>query len=222
MIKEILAVFKTNTLMEKAFQRSYEMLDITLEMFLKAKNILRKTEHIQTEFKLDDQDIEVNKYQREVRRDVFNHLVLSEGQDLTSGLVLVSIVIDIERIGDYTKNIVEIATDHHPKLRGGIFEEELLSIEEAVEENFKKTIDCFKSADEKTGMELLSQYKWVSRLCDKLIRQLINGENVSIDCGSAVALALYLRSLKRIYSHLRNVTTSVVNPFDRIGYKPKK
>jgi hypothetical protein len=37
-----------------------------------------------------------------------------------------------------------------------------------------------------------------------------------------VSLAMYFRWLKRINSHLRNITTSVVNPFDRIGFEPKK
>ncbi len=45
-------------------------------------------------------------------------------------------------------------------------------------------------------------------------------KNLSV--GSAVTLALYFRSLKRINGHLRNITTSVVNPFHRIGFKPKK
>lgn len=221
MLKEILAVFKRDSLMEKAYKRSYQMLDITLEMFIKARQVLRHTEDNKLEFDITDQDIEVNKYQREVRRDVFNHLVLSGTDELASGLVLVSIVIDIERIGDYTKNIIEIAQDHAPRLHCGKYEEDLVKIENAVEENFSKTIDCFKTANTAAGLELLAGYKWVSKLSDQCIRSLMKGEDESINIGSAVALTLYIRSLKRIYSHLRNVTTSVVNPFDRIGYKPK-
>ena len=112
MIKEILSVFKSNTLMDRAFQRSYDMLDLTYKMYLQAKEVLRHTEHTDIEVDITDEDIEVNKYQREVRKDVFNHLVLTEGEQLSSGLVLISIVIDLERIGDYTKNIVEIAQNH--------------------------------------------------------------------------------------------------------------
>ena len=32
-------------------------------------------------------------------------------------------------------------------------------------------------------------------------------------------VALYLRFLKRISAHSRNLISSVVNPFDRIGYR---
>ena len=148
MIREILSVFKANTLMDRAFQRSYDMLDLTYKMYLQAKEVLRNTEHTELEFDISDEDIEVNKYQREVRKDVFNHLVLTDGEQLSSGLVLVSIVIDIERIGDFTKNIVEIAQSHPQRLHGGKFEDDLLRIEDAVDDNFKRTIDVFKTSDE--------------------------------------------------------------------------
>ena len=222
MIKEILSVFKSSTLMDRAFQRSYEMLDLTHKMFLQAKEVLRETEHNRVDVDINSEDNEVNKYQREVRKDVFNHLVLTEGEQLSSGLVLVSIVIDIERIGDYTKNIVEIAMNHPQRLHGGAFEDEVIRIENAVEENFRRTIEVFKNSDEVAGRELIKEFKWISKVSDDSLMSLVKATDPSITSGSAVALALYFRSLKRINAHLRNVTTSVVNPFHRIGYKPKK
>jgi len=51
---------------------------------------------------------------------------------------------------------------------------------------------------------------------------LVREEDKNIPPGDAAALALYIRWLKRINSHLRNITTSIVNPFDRIGFEPKK
>ena len=50
----------------------------------------------------------------------------------------------------------------------------------------------------------------------------VKNEDKDLESGSAVALALYIRQLKRINSHLMNVASSVVNPFHRIGFKPKK
>lgn len=222
MIKEILSVFKSNTLMDRAFQRSYDMLDLTYKMYLQAKEVLRHTEHTDIEVDITDEDIEVNKYQREVRKDVFNHLVLTEGEQLSSGLVLISIVIDLERIGDYTKNIVEIAQNHPQRLHGGEFEDDLLRIENAVDDNFRRTIDVFKTSDEVAARELIKEYKWIPRVSDQRLMDLVRQVDPSITSGSSAALALYFRSLKRINAHLRNVTTSVVNPFHRIGFKPKK
>lgn len=222
MIKEILALFKSDTLMDRAYERSFEMLDKTHIMFQEAKNVLRETEENNIEIDIHDEDNVVNKYQREVRRDVFSHLVVSGSSELSSGLALVSIVIDLERIGDYTKNIVATANNYEKKLTAGIFEERLVKIEEAVEDSFIRTIDVFKNADEETGLELIKEYKWVSKESDAIIDSLIREEDSGINSGKAAALVLYVRSLKRIHAHLRNVVTSVVNPFHRIGFKPKK
>jgi len=222
MLKELFSVFGQDSLMERAFNRSFEMLDITERMFIEAKRVLRETEANNLQFDIDDQDSEVNKYQREVRRDVFNHLAISGNAELSSGLSLVSIVIDIERIGDFTKNIAAIAGNHQNRLSSGKFEEKLVEIENAVTDSFGRTIEIFKNSDEEAGREFLKEYKWVSGDSDGIIDALIREDDPNISSGSAAALVLYIRSLKRISSHLRNVVTSVVNPFHRIGFKPKK
>jgi len=119
MFRRWLAIFKKDTLMDKAYQRSFEMLEITRKMYLEAKESLRHKEDTQIKFDIYDLDSEINRFEREVRRNVFNYLTVSGGERLTSGLILVSIIIDIERIGDYTKNIVELALNHPGKLHGG-------------------------------------------------------------------------------------------------------
>ena len=222
MFKEWLSIFQKDTLMDRAYRRSNETLDITQDMFLKAKTSLRYTEGNHVDIDIYDRDAEVNRFEREVRRDVFNHLAVSGVGKLPSGLVLVSIIIDIERIGDYTKNIVELALHHPGKLHGGEFEPDLQRVEAAVEDSFIRTKESFKAADEKAGQELLKQYEWVSRVCDNCLYRLVREEDKNIRCGDAVSLAMYFRWLKRISSHLRNITTSVVNPFDSIGFKPEQ
>lgn len=208
--------------MDRAYQRSYLMLDLTRVMFSRAKESLRQLEDDQIGIDIYDKDSEINKYEREVRRNVFNHLTVSGAAKLPSGLALVSIIIDIERIGDYTKNIVELALNHPGKLHGGKYEKDLQRVEQALEDNFAKTRDCFESCDETTAINLLEEYKWVNPICDKILIGLIKEEDKNILCGDAVSLAMYFRWLKRINSHLRNIMTSVVNPFDRIGFEPKK
>ncbi len=222
MLKEIISVFTSDSLLDRAYKRSFEMLDLTHEMFLEAINVLRHTETNQVSFDINDQDIAVNKFQREVRKDVFNHLAMSGTETLSSDLVLVNIVIDLERIGDLTKNIVEIAQGHPEKLSSKLFDEKVAKMETAVAENFEKTIKAFKAADEELATKIIKEYKWVSRESDEILMALMHNEDKEIKSGSAVALALYIRQLKRINSHLKNVATSIVNPFHRIGYKPKK
>jgi len=222
MFKELIAVFKNDSLMQRAYERSYEMLDRTHAMFLQAREILREKDQKLTGISINDEDHEINKYQKEVRRDVFEHLLLAGTNELAAGLVLVSIVIDLERIGDYTKNIVEIASEHSAMLKLGMYDKDLVTLEHDVIDYFEKASICFKNSDEELGRKLLAEYRSVSRKCDELLMSLLRGEDGTISVSSAVALTLYIRSLKRIYSHLRNIVTSVVNKFPRIGFKPKK
>jgi phosphate uptake regulator len=222
MFKQLFSIFKKDTLMDRAYRRSFLMLDITRHMFLNAKTSLRHTDNSQVEIDIYDKDIEVNRYEREVRRNVFNHLAVGGAEKLPSGLVLVSIIIDIERIGDYTKNIIQLAMNHPRKLQGGKFESDLQRVEAAVEDNFVRAKDCFEKADKEAAQELLKAYQWVNRLCDQRLFSLLKEEDKTMRSGNAVSLALYFRWLKRINSHLRNITTSVVNPFDRIGFEPNR
>jgi phosphate uptake regulator len=198
------------------------MLDVTLSMYIEAKESLRQREDNEVDLKLKETDKEVNSYEREVRRMVFKHLSVTGTSNLPQGFILVSIIIDIERIGDYAKNMVELALDHPGKLHGGEFEGEIARIEESLEDNFNLTKKCFKEGDGSLAFELLKKYAWVNDACNEIVKALVKKKDKEIKPGDSAALALYTRWLKRINSHLRNITTSVVNPFDRIGFEPKK
>ncbi|MCD4755823.1 MAG: PhoU domain-containing protein, partial [Deltaproteobacteria bacterium] len=77
------------------------MFDIVMQTLLKTPDvdILDQIKHL-------DQDI--NQVQRTVRRKVMEQLVFCRGQDIIDAVVLLTVVVDLERIGDYTKNIAEL------------------------------------------------------------------------------------------------------------------
>jgi len=221
MLKQLFAIFNKDTLMDKAFSRSYEMLAITKDMFNAARKSLREKENNSIEIDIYDKDIEVNRFEREVRRNIFSHLTVAGGDEIYSALVLASIVIDIERIGDYTKNMVDLAKQHPAKLSGGIFEEDLARVEKGVADTFERVPVQFEKSDVKDAEAVLKEYRWINQLCDQHVNDYINEVDKEISSGDAVTLAMYFRYLKRINSHLRNIATSVVNPFDHIGFTHK-
>ena len=192
MFKKWLEIFKKDTLMDRSYKRSFMMLDLTREMFLKAKESLRFREDKDVDLNVRDRDLEINKYEREVRRNVFNHLVVGGKADLPSALVLVSIIIDIERIGDYTKNIVGLALDHPGKLKGGKYEKDLQRVESAVEDNLNETRACFETCNKKSALKLLEEYKWVNDVCDESLIGLIKEDDKAIRPGDAVESFLRL------------------------------
>lgn len=221
MFKELLKLFKQDSLMIQAFQQTYQMLDITREMFTISMKSLRESNDNNLSDQVYQQDVKVNKFEREVRKNVLIHLTVNGNTDLTSALILISIIIDVERIGDYTKNIVELAQNHSSKLEGGIYNEDLVKIEQAVVDTFKGVRFCFENGDGEKASELLEKFSWVNKLCDQHVIDYLNERDKTISNGSAVTLALYFRYLKRVNSHLRNILTSVVNPFHRIGFVKK-
>ena len=220
MFKKWLAIFQKDTLIDKAIERSGVMLKKTSEMFEEAKNCLRYSESNDLKIDIYSEDTEINRFEREVRRDVLTHLVVSPNDNVASGLILVSIIIDIERIGDYIKNIVELAQTYKKRLAGKQFDQDLIAIENAIKDSFKITRESFVSGDKSAADKMLTEYRWVNRKCDDMVNRLVTEEHSVVTSGEAAALSLYIRWLKRINSHLRNITTSVTNPFDRIGFKP--
>ncbi len=101
--KELFAIFKKDTLLDRAYQRSYEMVDLTFEMFLKAKTSLRESDISKLDINIHDQDIAVNKFPREVRRNVLSHLAVAGAADVNSGLLLVFIITAMDRVGTIQK-----------------------------------------------------------------------------------------------------------------------
>jgi hypothetical protein len=61
----------------------------------------------------------------------------------------------------------------------------------------------------------------VGKVCDQIVDNMVKGKTDGIAAGEATALALYVRYLKRISAHMNNMSTSVVNPFHRLGFKEK-
>lgn len=221
MLKDLLRLLKGDSLLDKAFQQSYEMLDITKNMFTEGTNSLRKRDERKLKSTIYDQDKAVNKFEQKVRKNVFKHLTESGMVDVYSGLTLVSIIIDIERLGDYTKNIVDLAQNHKKKLKGGKYEKDLKKIEVAVSNGFTMVRESFENGDINKASDWLIEYEWVNKLCDKHIFDYIKDKDDTVTSCDAVTLALYFRYLKRVNSHLRNIASSVVNPFDKIGFYKK-
>ncbi|MFO7767910.1 MAG: PhoU domain-containing protein [bacterium] len=219
MLKELFGVFKEGDLYAQAMEDCHEMLDITRQMFRASVESLRRRDSAEIDLDVYATDQVINRFERDVRRKVMTHLAISGKAELTSGLVLVSIVIDIERIGDYAKNIYDLAVHHPARLQAGSREEQVTEIEGAVDEMLDQAIESFKESDPDLARKLMTDYKkQISRRCDEITFQFVQGVSTDLSAADQVTVALYLRFLKRIAAHSRNMATSVVNPFDRIGY----
>ena len=130
-------------------------------------------------------------------------------------------MIDIERIGDITKNIVELASAHEAIFHGGEIKGEIAAIEATVSQMFDALIPSLEDSDVDRARQIIGDHQIVADRVEDCIRDMIAGKVLEADSGTAVTAALYLRYLKRVSAHLKNVATSVVNPFYRIGFREK-
>ena len=175
MFKQIFELFKTDSLYEQALTECHEMLEIVREMFNESVNSLRHSDNAEIPIDIYAMDKKINEFERDVRRKVMTHLVVSGQQDLGSGLILVSVVIDIERMGDYTKNIYDMAVHHPKKLLCKSNEEAVTSMENAAKEYLNKTIDAFKAQDVELARKLMKEYKTdISSKSSAIVNDLAN------------------------------------------------
>ncbi len=218
LFKELYDLWRADNSLTQAINDSHLMLDKTFAMFQESVRSLRQSDDGELKLNVYESDHVVNQFVKEVRKKVMKYLAVTGGVNIIPGLVLTSIVIDIERIGDYTKNITDLAINHPKRLHGGEFEEDFQKIEKTVTEIFKKLIPILKKSDKEAASQLIHDTYWVLKRCDEIVDFFFQEENRGNTLKEAASRALYTRYLKRIAAHLLNIASSVVNPFEQIGF----
>ena len=221
MFNKFKELFSSENLLDSAFKTTVTMLEFDQKMYAASRYSLRETETSQVDLDIKQTDRLINKYQREVRRNVLTHLTVAGTQNLVPGLALLTIIIDVERIGDYTKNILSLAVRHPEKLNGGKHEEVLSEIEKTIESHFPIVISSLKSQDKDEGRQVMDKEDTLGKMSDSIVNAMIESGDQLTKCSDVVSLALYARYLKRINAHLTNVASAIVNPFPRIGFREK-
>jgi phosphate uptake regulator len=159
-------------------------------------------------------DRQVNRGERSIRRELIVHSGVAGAADYPLMLVYMSIIKDIERVGDYSKNIWDLTVDGFEL--GGSSDEPIWAARfERTQNLISETAAVFAERDIERAKALLPQMdEWTGDF-DLEISALIRQGSTA---GDAVPRALLNRYLKRITAHLMNVMTAVVMPLDRLDY----
>ncbi len=221
MFKKFKELFSSENLLDTAFDTTVKMLEFDRQMYQASRDSLRDSNTNELPFDVRQMDRRINKYEREVRRNVITHLTIAGIANLVPGMVLVSVVVDVERIGDYTKNIVDLATLHRAKLHGGPFEPTLLKLEALVKRHFDMIIPVLREQNKDAAREIMRAEDQFGKEAEGVVSELVQSGSPQLSVGDAVAVALYARYLKRINAHLTNIASAIVNPFPRISFREK-
>ena len=217
--KELIELWRTANSLTQALEESHVMLEETHKMFTASVRSLRQSDTADVDVDVHAMDLKINSYEQDVRRKVLKHLVITGGTNIIPGLILTSIVIDIERIGDYTKNIKDLATGHPARLTCGRYDDDITKIETGLDGIYAKVLPALKSSDARAARTLMESNWWMLKKCDEIVRDLIGSPDPSLNANDAAATAIYTRYLKRIAAHLMNIASSIFNPFERIGFR---
>jgi phosphate uptake regulator len=159
-------------------------------------------------------DQQVNQLEREIRRELLVHASVFGGIDSPSVLVYMSIVKDIERVGDYAKNLLDLALDG-ARLGELADAAEWRRVAADVAQMIDDTGAAFRTRDGSRCHALRARGDAVLHRSDEEVSALIR----SADPGAqAVARALAWRYVKRVVAHLMNVLSAVIMPLDRLDY----
>ncbi len=222
MFSKFKELFSSENLLDAAYEKTLTMLEFDYKMYVAAYAALRESDTSELPFDIKKIDRQINKYEREVRRNVLTHLAVSGTSNLVPGLVLVSIVIDVERIGDFTKNIVDLARKHPTKLKCGKCETALVEMETTIDAQTQQVIEILKNQEKGSAREIMRAENEFGKKAEAVLENMITAKDKNLSTGDSVCVALYARYLKRINAHLTNIASSIVNPFPRIGFREKK
>jgi phosphate uptake regulator len=164
---------------------------------------------VKREIKATDQ--RVNDGEREIRRDLVVHASVVGAIDTPAILVYMSIVKDIERIGDYGKNLRDLARDGADLSAFPAWHETRSEVSQMIAD----TAEAFANRDAERARQLLARGDELLDAFDRTVSAIVRGED---DRPQAVARALAARYIKRVVAHLTNVLSAVVMPIDRLDY----
>ena len=156
----------------------------------------------------------VNAAERDIRRELVVHASVLGAIDTPAILIYMSIVKDIERIGDYAKNLFDLASDG-ADLSTGLYTGEITTLAAEVPEFIREAAEVFHERDEERAKSLMHRGDALLDRFDERVSALVREEHPD---HQAVAVALTHRYLKRIVAHAMNVLSAVVMPVDRLDY----
>lgn len=217
MFRQLLSVFKDSKPLQAMGDDFAEMLQKTNDVTVRAGQIFF-TDAASAEDRsyIYRQDVQINKLERKIRKAVVAHLSFPENtKSVPYCLVLMSLVKDVERIGDYAKNLGEVRDFFAGPLPDDEHVDELQEIRSSVEEAFAVTPEVFAQAQHDRAMTLIHHGKNVGRRCDGLVAAIAQS---SYTAATTAALVLGTRYYKRINGHIVNVLTSVVMPLHKLDY----
>jgi phosphate transport system protein len=219
----ILDLFRESNWSEELVEMILEMLDLGNDMFAYTIGVLVRAEpDSDPQELLYNRDKRINKLERKIRRRVVTHLSVGGNKaEVPTALIFMNVVKDAERIGDYVKNLHEIADMMPDNPDRRIYADHLSAPAAAIAALFKQTRQAFLESDAEDAGKVIKYAKAEGKEYENMIRAITTS---NLGTQDAVCLVLILRFFKRVVAHMSNIASTVVMPRDMIDFydEPEK
>lgn len=216
MLKQVMALWKSESFMKRVVEKFGEMISDDEYLFNCAWEVFMGQAVVdQIKQRFYDKDISVNKGEREIRRMLVEHLSLHPRHDISGSLVMMSLVKDAERIGDYSKNIFEVGIMLEGKVEGMKYFERLATLYQKIAGRFPLLKLAFLESDANIAGKILKEYAPIKGECNDILHDLFSEE---LSTREAVATTLLSRYFKRVNSHMSNIASGIIYPLDQIDF----
>jgi phosphate transport system protein len=217
MFKELIDALRQRPLLRQMWSEMEQMLRDAVEMYRPVADVIagRKELSGATRDDIYETDRRINELQRNVRKQLVEHLSVSPGSDVPISLVLMSITKDAERLGDYCKNLLEVAEAMETPLGKGPYGDRMKELLAEVGDLFEPIATATVKSDKVLAESSVEKGRALAKKSNVIIDDLIKD---TLPTRDAVLLALATRYLKRIALHLTNIGSSVVMPLHRLDY----
>jgi len=212
---ELLQIFRTGEPMAKLASDFQKMVAIAQEMgAIVEPHIFTMDLPLDSSKKVYDLDVKVNKLERKIRKRVVAHASLGR-RNIPYCLLLMTLVKDVERVGDYLKNISEINRLGGGQIPAGELRTELEDLVAMAMLILRETPDILQVQDRERAIELIQEGRSAGKRCDKLLVKLAESD---FNAAQTTSMVLLTRFFKRLGGHLVNVLSSVVMPLHKVDF----
>jgi len=216
MFRSIYDSLTKNSLLDDSFKIIDQIHHQTQEMFEIASESLIVNKIPEED--LLKMDKAVNKAVQDIRRKVLEYFSMTSTPNYYAGMVLISLAVDYERIGDYTKKLYDLRNifDYRDNFNPDI-EETLRAMRHDISVMFPEAFRCLEEKTENYPNKVTEKETEVRDNYAIILRRI---QKVDIDKPQALVAAKYSGRLMRIAGHLDNISSSAGRPFPKLGFKP--
>jgi phosphate uptake regulator len=157
-------------------------------------------------------DARINATEQEIRRALVVHGSVHGATHVSEMLVMMSLVKDAERIGDYGKNLFDLVAAGST-LVDDAERQRLVVLKDRVSKQLVRARNIYDKQDQPSALGFLREADELEDECDASIHRLLGREDVN-----AAGAVLTYRYFKRVTSHAANIVSSLVMPVDKLDF----